>query len=152
MLLCAIFIISFLSAHSFVHARLHAKIISDMSCPYSVVFISLDPPFCSVRKATAQGQSPGTLTKKNTRAALTVRVCHCFRAVCTYYFGMKPQIINPFHAGFRSAKRNCQPVSKQGISRKTNMWYHKVAWGIGAVGSAPHWQCGGHGFKSRMLH
>ncbi len=24
--------------------------------------------------------------------------------------------------------------------------------GIGAVGSAPHWQCGGHGFKSRMLH
>ena len=25
-------------------------------------------------------------------------------------------------------------------------------WGIGAVGSAPHWQCGGHGFESRMLH
>ena len=25
-------------------------------------------------------------------------------------------------------------------------------WGISAVGSAPHWQCGGHGFKSRMLH
>ena len=24
--------------------------------------------------------------------------------------------------------------------------------GISAVGSAPHWQCGGHGFKSRMLH
>ena len=24
--------------------------------------------------------------------------------------------------------------------------------GIGAVGSAPHWQCGGHGFESRMLH
>ena len=23
--------------------------------------------------------------------------------------------------------------------------------GISAVGSAPHWQCGGHGFKSRML-
>ena len=28
----------------------------------------------------------------------------------------------------------------------------KTNWGIGAVGSAPHWQCGGHGFKSRMLH
>ena len=25
-------------------------------------------------------------------------------------------------------------------------------WGISAVGSAPHWQCGGHGFKSRILH
>ncbi len=25
-------------------------------------------------------------------------------------------------------------------------------WGIGAAGSAPHWQCGGHGFESRMLH
>ena len=25
-------------------------------------------------------------------------------------------------------------------------------WGISAVGSAPHWQCGGHGFESRMLH
>ena len=24
--------------------------------------------------------------------------------------------------------------------------------GISAVGSAPHWQCGGHGFESRMLH
>ena len=24
--------------------------------------------------------------------------------------------------------------------------------GISAVGSAPHWQCGGHGFKSRILH
>ena len=24
--------------------------------------------------------------------------------------------------------------------------------GISAAGSAPHWQCGGHGFKSRMLH
>ena len=23
--------------------------------------------------------------------------------------------------------------------------------GIGAAGSAPHWQCGGHGFESRML-
>ena len=29
---------------------------------------------------------------------------------------------------------------------------HIVEWGISAVGSAPHWQCGGHGFKSRMLH
>ena len=28
----------------------------------------------------------------------------------------------------------------------------KKRWGISAVGSAPHWQCGGHGFKSRMLH
>ena len=27
-----------------------------------------------------------------------------------------------------------------------------IEWGISAVGSAPHWQCGGHGFKSRMLH
>lgn len=27
-----------------------------------------------------------------------------------------------------------------------------LVWGISAVGSAPHWQCGGHGFKSRMLH
>ena len=26
------------------------------------------------------------------------------------------------------------------------------SWGISAVGSASHWQCGGHGFKSRMLH
>ena len=25
-------------------------------------------------------------------------------------------------------------------------------WGISAAGSAPHWQCGGHGFESRMLH
>ena len=25
-------------------------------------------------------------------------------------------------------------------------------WGISAVGSVPHWQCGGHGFESRMLH
>lgn len=24
--------------------------------------------------------------------------------------------------------------------------------GISAAGSAPHWQCGGHGFESRMLH
>ena len=24
--------------------------------------------------------------------------------------------------------------------------------GISAVGSAPHWQCGGQGFKSPMLH
>ena len=27
-----------------------------------------------------------------------------------------------------------------------------LTWGISAVGSAPHWQCGGHGFESRMLH
>ena len=25
-------------------------------------------------------------------------------------------------------------------------------WGISAVGSAPHWQCGGQGFESPMLH
>ena len=25
-------------------------------------------------------------------------------------------------------------------------------WGIGAVGSAPHWQCGGQGFESPILH
>lgn len=25
-------------------------------------------------------------------------------------------------------------------------------WGISAVGSASHWQCGGQGFKSPMLH
>lgn len=24
--------------------------------------------------------------------------------------------------------------------------------GISTAGSAPHWQCGGHGFESRMLH
>ena len=27
-----------------------------------------------------------------------------------------------------------------------------LVWGISAAGSAPHWQCGGHGFESRMLH
>ena len=27
-----------------------------------------------------------------------------------------------------------------------------MVWGISAAGSAPHWQCGGHGFESRMLH
>lgn len=27
-----------------------------------------------------------------------------------------------------------------------------VLWGISAVGSASHWQCGGQGFKSPMLH
>ena len=26
------------------------------------------------------------------------------------------------------------------------------AWGISAAGSAPHWQCGGRGFESHMLH
>lgn len=33
-------------------------------------------------------------------------------------------------------------------------FYDKIDFvrGISAVGSAPHWQCGGHGFKSRMLH
>ena len=30
--------------------------------------------------------------------------------------------------------------------------YNHAAWGISAVGSASHWQCGGHGFKSRILH
>ena len=25
-------------------------------------------------------------------------------------------------------------------------------WGIGAVGSAPHWQCGGQEFEPPMLH
>ena len=25
------------------------------------------------------------------------------------------------------------------------------AWGISAAGSVPHWQCGGHGFESRIL-
>ncbi len=25
-------------------------------------------------------------------------------------------------------------------------------WGISAAGSAPHWQCGGHGFEPHMLH
>lgn len=25
-------------------------------------------------------------------------------------------------------------------------------WGISAAGSAPHWQCGGQGFESPMLH
>ena len=28
----------------------------------------------------------------------------------------------------------------------------RQSWGISAAGSAPHWQCGGHGFESRMLH
>ena len=28
----------------------------------------------------------------------------------------------------------------------------EAPWGISAVGSASHWQCGGQGFKSPMLH
>ncbi len=27
-----------------------------------------------------------------------------------------------------------------------------ISWGISAVGSASHWQCGGQGFESPMLH
>ena len=27
-----------------------------------------------------------------------------------------------------------------------------LVWGISAAGSAPHWQCGGQGFESPMLH
>lgn len=27
-----------------------------------------------------------------------------------------------------------------------------LEWGVSAVGSARHWQCRGHGFKSRTLH
>ena len=29
---------------------------------------------------------------------------------------------------------------------------HFLYRGISAAGSAPHWQCGGHGFEPRMLH
>ena len=32
------------------------------------------------------------------------------------------------------------------------MLYFLSVRGIGAAGSVPHWQCGGHGFESRILH
>ena len=44
--------------------------------------------------------------------------------------------------------------SKLGIDKKKILWYNIIVipWGISAVGSASHWQCGGQGFKSPMLH
>src|SRR5699024_12082887 len=38
------------------------------------------------------------------------------------------------------------PVSSTGLIPTI-----EYARGISAAGSAPHWQCGGHGFESRML-
>ena len=41
------------------------------------------------------------------------------------------------------------------LDKSSILWYNiKVIfrWGISAAGSASHWQCGGQGFESPMLH
>ena len=41
---------------------------------------------------------------------------------------------------------------RQAERRSHGRTHHKYKWGISAVGSASHWQCGGQGFESPMLH
>ena len=49
-------------------------------------------------------------------------------------------------------RKFCKNKSKKSLPRAGLSVIILSARGIGAVGSAPHWQCGGHGFESRMLH
>ena len=44
-------------------------------------------------------------------------------------------------------------VSVKILDNTAKICYNKCTlWGISAVGSASHWQCGGQGFESPMLH